>query len=95
MKLSNIIKKIIYFCYSWAFPFFIKGLKKDLSENDLYGPLKEHEAKRLGDKLIVAWKKHLASTKSPSFPKVIIKVFYKEYLFFAFFMAIVQELVVK
>ncbi|XP_044268136.1 probable multidrug resistance-associated protein lethal(2)03659 isoform X2 [Tribolium madens] len=82
----------LFFC--WALPTFIKGLKKDLDEDDLFGPLKSHESKTLADKMGLVWQKEKNKHKTPSLRKVIIKVFYREILFYACFL-IIQELVIK
>ncbi|EFA03656.1 probable multidrug resistance-associated protein lethal(2)03659 [Tribolium castaneum] len=82
----------LFFC--WALPTFVKGWKKDLDEDDLYGPLKAHESKALADRMGLVWLKEKNKHRIPSLGKVIIKVFYREILFYACFLMI-QELVIK
>lgn len=54
---------------------FVKGFKKDLTEEDLWGTLKAHESRRLGDQLEEAWSKEENSKKKPSLWRALIKVF--------------------
>lgn len=76
--------------FSWALPFFVKGFKKDLLEEDLYGPLKSHESKRLGDLLEAAWIKEESTRRKPSFWRPLIKVFGKEFWLYAIYVALVE-----
>ncbi|RZC36351.1 multidrug resistance-associated protein, partial [Asbolus verrucosus] len=78
----------------WALPLFVKGFKKDLTEDDLYGPLKVHESRRLGDKLEEAWKKQENSSRNPSLWKALTVVFGKEIAKYGLVLALL-EFVVK
>ncbi|RZB39421.1 ABC membrane domain containing protein, partial [Asbolus verrucosus] len=40
----------VHLKFSWELSILIKGYKKDLTEDDLYAPLKQHKAKKIGDK---------------------------------------------
>ncbi|XP_050293272.1 probable multidrug resistance-associated protein lethal(2)03659 [Anthonomus grandis grandis] len=51
---ANFLEKLFF---TWTFPLFIKGYKKDLLEEDLYPFLPSHESKYLGDKLDKEWSK--------------------------------------
>lgn len=60
---------------SWLLPYFIKGYKKVLSEDDMYQNRKVHDSEMLGNKLETVWNK----TKT-SLAKDLCKVFLGEYL---------------
>ena len=72
----------------------MKGFKKDLAEDDLWGTLKAHESKLLGDKLEQAWLKEENSRRNPSLWRALIRVFGKECALYGIILAIV-ELVFK
>jgi ATP-binding cassette subfamily C (CFTR/MRP) protein 4 len=72
----------------------MKGLKIDLSDNDLYGPLKSHRSESLGSKLHKAWKNEKNLHTTPSLRRTVVKVYFGEFIFFTFF-TLIQELVVK
>lgn len=73
----------------------MRGLKKDLTEEDLYEPLKSHESRLLTNKIKKIWDKETKlNKKNPSFRKVILKTFYSELLYYIFFL-LIQEVVVK
>ncbi|RZC33096.1 multidrug resistance-associated protein [Asbolus verrucosus] len=61
--------------FSWTIPIFKKGLKKELSEEDLYQTLREHESNRLAKKLEKAWDDQLKQNLKPSLWKAIWKIF--------------------
>jgi hypothetical protein len=79
---------------SWALPLFVKGFKKNLAEEDLYGPLKDHESKLLGDRLENAWIKEENSRRNPSFWRALIRVFGKECAMYGLMLALI-EFVIK
>ncbi|XP_063925187.1 probable multidrug resistance-associated protein lethal(2)03659 isoform X2 [Zophobas morio] len=81
-----------FFC--WQLPFFYKGYKKQITEEDLYGPLKDHKSKLLGDKLEKTWLTELKTQKNPSLWRTLRKVFGPEFLFYGLTL-IVQELIVR
>lgn len=60
-------------------------MKRELNEDDMYGALKTHESKRLGDKLEVAWNYEIENKKNPSLWRAVLKVFYKELLLYGIF----------
>lgn len=64
---------------SWVMPILLKGRKKVLGLEDLYQPLEEHHADKLGSKLEKAWeeevKKKRNKNKKPSLMAAGLKVF--------------------
>ncbi|KAJ8983670.1 hypothetical protein NQ317_003457 [Molorchus minor] len=79
---------------SWLLPYFVKGYKRDLTEDDMYAPLKSHESKRLGDRLESEWNYQLAHKKNPSLLLAIAKVFGVELIIYGIFNIFI-ELVVR
>ena len=73
---------------------FVKGFKKDLTEEDLYDPLKAHESSRLGDKLEKSWLQEANLRRHPSLWKTLIKVYGVEIGLYGIFL-LVQELIVR
>ncbi|XP_018571144.1 probable multidrug resistance-associated protein lethal(2)03659 [Anoplophora glabripennis] len=71
---ANIFSSL-FFC--WTIPTFLKGYKRDLDEDDLYGSLKDHDSHRLGIKLEDAWVQENKIDK-PSLTRAIWRVFGKE-----------------
>jgi ATP-binding cassette subfamily C (CFTR/MRP) protein 4 len=67
---SNFLSDLFY---CWTIPIFKTGLKKELSEEDLYQTLKTHESNPLANQLEEAWNVQLQKT-SPSLWKVIWNV---------------------
>ncbi|XP_044268134.1 probable multidrug resistance-associated protein lethal(2)03659 [Tribolium madens] len=90
-KKANIISKL-FFC--WALPLFVKGFKKDLTEDDLYGTLKAHKSNLLGDKLEKTWLKEQNNHRNPSLWRVLMKVYGLEIVLYGIVL-LVQELIVK
>ncbi|KAJ3652255.1 hypothetical protein Zmor_018236 [Zophobas morio] len=81
-----------FFC--WELPFFYKGYKKQITEEDLYGPLKDHKSKLLGDKLEEAWLTELKTQKNPSLWRTLRKVFGLEFFLYGLIL-VVEELIVR
>ncbi|RZB40188.1 ABC tran and/or MMR HSR1 domain containing protein, partial [Asbolus verrucosus] len=79
---------------NWALPLFVKGFKRDLTEDDLYGPLKTHESKRLGDKLERTWIKEANLHRNPSLWRSLTKVYGVEIGLYGIVL-LVQELIIK
>lgn len=77
-------------CYSWALPIFHKGLSKELDEEDLYLPFKEHESHRLGDQLEELWKLEKINHKKPELWRALWKMF-KSDIIKHFFVTIIIE----
>lgn len=78
---------------SWLIPYFKKGFKRELNEDDMYGPLKTHESKRLGDKLEIAWNYEIANKKDPSLWRAVLKVFSKELVLYGIFNFFIEFIV--
>lgn len=66
------------FLFSHMFPFFARGFKRDLTEDDMYQCRKGHDAGCLRDKLEVAWNKERKRKKDPSLLMVLFKIFSTE-----------------
>ncbi|XP_063913119.1 probable multidrug resistance-associated protein lethal(2)03659 [Zophobas morio] len=69
---SNFLSDL-FFC--WTIPMFKTGFKKELTEEDIYKPLKRHDASRLVGKLEKAWNEQLDQSVKPSLWKAIWKIF--------------------
>ena len=71
--------KFIFSDCSWVLPILLKGRKKVLGMEDLYQPLKDHQADDLGSKLEKAWeeevKKKRSKNKKPSLMSAGLSVF--------------------
>ncbi|KAJ3652317.1 hypothetical protein Zmor_018295 [Zophobas morio] len=80
-KRSNIL---FHFLFCWELPVVIKGWKRDLSEDDMYDPLRETDSKRLGDKLEKLWKDEEMLRKNPSLARAIMTQFGLEFLLYGF-----------
>lgn len=72
---ANLLSKLFF---TWLWPLFYKGYSTDLSEEDLYPTLSQHDSTMLGDKLEKEWYKQLASKKEPSLWKALLHVFGSE-----------------
>lgn len=81
-----------FFC--WLFPYFVKGFKNQITEDDMPGPLKTHESGILGDKLENAWNYQVTNNEKPSLLTALLAVFYKELSVYGLFL-LVQEFIVK
>ncbi|XP_056642945.1 probable multidrug resistance-associated protein lethal(2)03659 [Diorhabda sublineata] len=69
---ANIIS-VLFFC--WLLPYFVKGYKRELTEDDMYRNRKQHESSALGDDIEKRWKRHVTKSKNPSYAKVLIGMF--------------------
>ncbi|CAG9854243.1 unnamed protein product [Phyllotreta striolata] len=74
---SNIISNL-FFC--WLIPYFVKGYKRELTEDDMYRHRKAHDSGDLGKTLERRWLKHLKNNKKPSFAMVLLRTFIWEVL---------------
>uniref|UniRef100_A0A1Y1N6S3 Uncharacterized protein n=2 Tax=Photinus pyralis TaxID=7054 RepID=A0A1Y1N6S3_PHOPY len=70
-KNANILSVITF---AYTLPTFIKGCKKDFSEEDITDHLEEHSSSMLANRLEKAWKIELSKPK-PSLSKAIFKTF--------------------
>ncbi|XP_050516933.1 probable multidrug resistance-associated protein lethal(2)03659 [Diabrotica virgifera virgifera] len=63
----------LLFC--WLLPYFVKGYKRELTEDDMYRHRSEHDSSKLGERLEERWIKHVAKNKNPAYYKVLIGTF--------------------
>ncbi|XP_044750890.1 probable multidrug resistance-associated protein lethal(2)03659 isoform X2 [Coccinella septempunctata] len=92
LVLFRISSSCLYF--RWTLPVFAKGNKRDLTEADLYKPLKTHKSNRLGNKLEEEWRKQMKS-KHKSLVKALWNVFKAEirfYILINFFLVFAPKL---
>lgn len=77
---------LIYFSLSsWLLPYFVKGYKKVLTEDDMYQNRNVHDSEMLGNKLESVWDRI-----KPSLAKALSEVFLAEFLYVCF-AAIISE----
>ncbi|KAJ8929216.1 hypothetical protein NQ314_018095 [Rhamnusium bicolor] len=88
---ANIISRL-FFC--WLLPYFAKGFKRELNEDDMYHAIRKDESKRLGDKLEAAWNYQITHKKNPSLWRALIRVFRRD-LFLSAIFNIFSELIVR
>ncbi|XP_056631845.1 probable multidrug resistance-associated protein lethal(2)03659 isoform X2 [Diorhabda sublineata] len=69
---ANIVSGLL-FC--WLCPFFKRGFKKELTEDDMYLPRNNHDSRQLGDLLEMAWKNETVRRSSPSLLRVLLSTF--------------------
>ncbi|CAG9840910.1 unnamed protein product [Diabrotica balteata] len=69
---SNFISNLL-FC--WLLPYFVKGYKRELTEDDMYRHRSVHDSSKLGQKLEDRWIKHIAKNKNPAYWKVLMGTF--------------------
>jgi hypothetical protein len=69
-------------CFSWELPLIVKGWRKELTEDDLYKTLENHESSRLGDKLESLWSEEENFCKNPSLGKALTKLFGLEFFLY-------------
>jgi ATP-binding cassette subfamily C (CFTR/MRP) protein 4 len=81
-----------FFC--WELPFFYKGYKKQITEDDLYGPLKDHQSRLLGDKIEKTWTEDVKTHDTPSLWRVLGKAFGFEFFLYGLLL-IPIELVIR
>ncbi|KAJ8954550.1 hypothetical protein NQ318_000784 [Aromia moschata] len=86
-KRANFITDF-FFC--WMLPFFVKGFKKEITEDDIYGPLKAHDSGTLGDKIEKCWMYEIKHKKNPSLWRALFKVFK-----FDFFICVIILLIIE
>ncbi|KAJ8929217.1 hypothetical protein NQ314_018096 [Rhamnusium bicolor] len=86
---ANILSHI-FFC--WLLPYFVKGFKRELNEDDMYETLEKDESKRLGDKLEAAWNYQVAHKKNPSLWMALLKIFRREIILSAVFKMLIEIL---
>ncbi|XP_039296327.1 multidrug resistance-associated protein 4-like [Nilaparvata lugens] len=83
--------------FSWTFPMFRLGYKRDLEVTDLYATLKEHSSNNLGDKFERKWNEEYSKAtkrkKEPSLTKVVFSVFGGDIAFFGLFLLFIEVVV--
>lgn len=57
------------------FPIFKKSYKEELTEDDLFGPLKEHKSSHIGSKLEKIWKEEYRIHKKSALHRALFKLF--------------------
>ncbi|KAJ8954548.1 hypothetical protein NQ318_000782 [Aromia moschata] len=82
------------FFFCWMLPFFVKGVKKEITEDDMYGPLKAHESNILGEKMEKYWTYEVKNKKNPSLWRALFKVFKYDFSLIVIIM-LIYELVLK
>ncbi|XP_066255316.1 probable multidrug resistance-associated protein lethal(2)03659 isoform X2 [Euwallacea similis] len=88
---AGILSRLFY-TYMW--PIFSSGLKKDLTEADILPPFKAHNSQDLGDRLEIAWNQEMKTKPDPSLWRVLWRVYWKDF-FYTGFIWILLETVIK
>lgn len=57
------------------FPIFRRAFKEELTEDDLYDPLKEHKSSNIGGKLEQLWEKEYKKHKTYALHIALFKLF--------------------
>lgn len=74
---------------SWLLPLLKIGLKREITENDLYPTLFEDQSDHIADRLEILWGNHAEKCKKkkkkPSVTKVLLKAYGKKFIFFGLF----------
>ncbi|KAJ8983678.1 hypothetical protein NQ317_003466 [Molorchus minor] len=78
----------IFFC--WMLPLFVKGFKKELNEDDMYGAMEAHESNKLGSKLEASWSYEIAHKKNPSLWRALLRVFKFDYAVVVFTLLLLE-----
>ncbi|KAG5892174.1 hypothetical protein JTB14_026412 [Gonioctena quinquepunctata] len=61
--------------FSYMFPIFKKTFMEKLTEDDLFGPLKEHKSSIIGSQLEKLWKKEYRKHKTTALHRALFKLF--------------------
>ncbi|EFA03945.1 probable multidrug resistance-associated protein lethal(2)03659 [Tribolium castaneum] len=88
---SNLLSDLFY---CWTFPMIKTGLKKALSEKDIYQTLTSHRSTNLTNKLERAWNSQKNGSNKPSLWRAIWKVF-KWDIMLSIFLYFVTDIVLK
>ncbi|KAJ8923964.1 hypothetical protein NQ315_006740 [Exocentrus adspersus] len=72
MENANILSTL---SFAYMFPIFKKSLKQKLTEDDLFGPLKEHKSSILGAKLERIWKEEYRKHKKTALHRALLRMF--------------------
>ncbi|XP_056643788.1 probable multidrug resistance-associated protein lethal(2)03659 isoform X1 [Diorhabda sublineata] len=84
------VMSTLFFC--WLLPYFVKGYKRELTEDDMYQNRKQHESSALGDNLERRWNEHIAKNKNPSYVKVLMGTFISEIIILNVFAFITEAI---
>lgn len=57
------------------FPIFKRACKEELTEDDLFGPLKEHKSSHIGSKLEKLWKEEYRINKKTALHRALFRLF--------------------
>nr|XP_023023911.1 probable multidrug resistance-associated protein lethal(2)03659 [Leptinotarsa decemlineata] len=69
---ANFISKLFFL---FTLPYFVKGYKRELTEDDIYSHRYIHDSGKLGERLEAAWQYQVEHRKNPSFVKALCSVF--------------------
>ncbi|RZB38697.1 ABC tran domain containing protein, partial [Asbolus verrucosus] len=72
----------------WELPILVKGYKKVFTEDDLSAPLKQHEAKKIGDKAEKLWQEEENFCENPSLCRVLVKLFGLEFMIYGLILSL-------
>ncbi|XP_066143813.1 probable multidrug resistance-associated protein lethal(2)03659 isoform X2 [Euwallacea fornicatus] len=81
----------LFYTYMW--PIFTAGFKKDLTEADLLPPFKAHNSQYLGDRLEVAWNQEVNARTDPSLWRVLWRVYWKDFLYTGFIWILLETVI--
>lgn len=66
------------------FPIFKRSYKEELTEDDLFGPLKEHKSSHIGSKLEKIWKEEYRIHKKTALHRALFKLFGFRFMLYGF-----------
>lgn len=75
---------------SYLLPFFVRGVKKDHDEDDMYTVPKSNQSSRLGETLLLTWRGQLTRKKDPSLLWTMCIVFKWEIIKFGIINALLE-----
>nr|XP_023027004.1 probable multidrug resistance-associated protein lethal(2)03659 [Leptinotarsa decemlineata] len=86
---ANFISKLFFL---FLLPYFVKGYKRELTEDDMYSHRHKHDSGKLGERLEAAWQYQVKHKKNPSFIKALCSVFLSE-IFMLWIIAFAAEII--
>ncbi|KAG5889081.1 hypothetical protein JTB14_004925 [Gonioctena quinquepunctata] len=84
---ANVLSKTFFW---WLLPYFVKGYKRELTEDDMYQHRNVHDSGKLGESLEAAWHYQVTHRKNPSLIRALCRVFQLE-IFFLWIIAFLSE----
>ncbi|XP_074031109.1 probable multidrug resistance-associated protein lethal(2)03659 [Leptinotarsa decemlineata] len=69
---ANFISKLFFL---FLLPYFVKGYKRELTEDDMYSHRHKHDSGKLGERLEAAWQYQVKHKKNPSLIKALCSIF--------------------